>query len=293
MAGMVVAAAQLGPADEDKARNVDRILTLLAQARKENVDLVTLPELSLTPYFCLAPEPWHGNADGPDSVHLQRVAQAAKELQLHVVLPLAEQGEAGCYNAAAIIDADGTVIGWQRKVHLPSAEQRHFSAGREFGINKAAGCNVGILICADRGFPESWRVLGVLGAQVVCAPYNTSTRQAHGCPPGVSELEWARDLQTTRMRAAAMASGFYVIAAGKGGRERDIDYIADSMIISPWGEVIRRATSSGDELVTAEVDLEEVARFRQGGRYARRVPSAYAPITAPIAEWIGEPAPTG
>ena len=131
-------------------------------------------------------------------------------------------------------------------------------------------------------------MLGVLGADVVCAPYNTSQLQAHGCPPDVPEVEWARDIQATRMRAAAMANCYFVVAAGKGGRERGVDYIADSMVISPWGEILRRASTEGDEVVAVEVDLAEVERFRAGGRYQRRVPSAYAPLTAPLPVRTGD-----
>jgi len=277
---MVVAAAQLGPADEDKGRNVERVVALLARSREVGAELVSFPELALTPYFCLDPEPTDSHGDSLESTHVRRVREAVEATGISTVLPLAERDASGTYNAALVIGPDGGVIGRYQKVHLPYAEQNHFLAGREFTVTHMDNYVLGVLICADRGFPESWRVLGLRGAEVVCAPYNTSTHQAHGCPPHVSEIDWARDLQVTRMRAAAMSNGFYVIAPGKGGRERDVDYIADSMIISPWGEVIARARTNGDELVVAEIDLEEVAKFRKGGRYERRVPAAYAAITA-------------
>lgn len=285
MTKLVVGAAQLGPADEDKARNVDRILVLLSAARQGSVDLVSFPELALTPYFCLDPPGSDQHSDMVDSDHVQRIVESARRLGIAVVLPMAECDHSGSYNAALVIGPDGDVVGRQRKVHLPQHEQQHFVAGREFAIHPVCNCALGVLICADRAFPESWRVLGLSGAEVVCAPYNTSTRQAYGRPRDMSELEWARDIQATRMRAAAMANGFYIIAAGKGGRERGEQYIADSMIISPWGEIVARARTTSDELVTVEIDLAEVAAFREGGRYSdRRVPTAYNLLTAIDAE---------
>lgn len=286
----LLAAAQLGPASPSKAETRDRMLRLLAAAAANGVDLVVFPELALTPYFPVA---LHNTCEPfLDSLaDLQPLYRAIARHGLHAVIPFAERTPDGYFNSSALVGPDGEVIGLYRKVHLPGRvdpaqpgitfEKRYFRPGNlGFPVYRTAAGPVGMLICADRSFPESWRCLGLNGARLVAAPYNTSIHVPHHRQPGGKPDEAAlREQQALRMRAGASMNGYYVVAAGKAGVEHDIPYIGDSMVISPWGEILARAATATDELVVAEADLQQAAEA-QGllGLSGGRVPSAYGPI---------------
>lgn len=281
--GFLVAAGQLGPSSETLDENLERVLSLMKAAADRGVAAICFPELALSPYFCLA-EPgqqaWLLERDAPE---LRTVREQARALGLATVLPFAERVGDLAYNSAAIIDESGALQGVYRKVHIPLPERRHFSRGEELGVYELRGVRVGSLICADRGFPEAWRVLGLRGADIVFAPYNTcadSPRIALACPDESERLPWLQDSNAVRMRASAHMNGYFVVGAGKAGVEWDRTYIGDSLVISPWGDVLARAETNGDELVVATYQPDAVAAFRSTGHYDRREPSSYADLVA-------------
>ncbi len=298
-----VAAAQLGPASEVAAENTPRLVGMIYQARVQGVQLIAFPELALTTYFPtrVHDADWERYfEDSLDSPTVTPIRAAARDAGMALVLPFAERAGHGCFNSAAIFDADGSLLGMYRKVHIPgtkepvgqepySLEQRYFLDGDlGFPVYESSVGRLGMLICADRGFPEGWRCLGIAGAEIVITPYNTSTNVPHNPRSGLSVVETLRQQQPLRMCAGANMNGYFVVAPGKAGVERGVEYIGDSMVIGPWGDIRRRAHTDGDELVIVDIDLAEAAEVQARLDLAhKRRPEAYRPLVAPAAVPVG------
>jgi predicted amidohydrolase len=171
----------------------------------------------------------------------------------------------------------GEVVGTYRKVHIPGTvepngegndilEKRYFTPGDlGFPVVDTGKARVGVQICYDRRFPESFRALGVNGAEIICTPYNT--------PAFDGDVEKGVDASDMCIRSAAYYNGCFAIGVGKGGVENGVRFIGGSFIAGPSGEVLARAASDGDELVAATVDLEEITTPR---KTADRRPAEYA-----------------
>jgi N-carbamoyl-D-amino-acid hydrolase len=292
-----VAAAQMGPASEVASENVPRLLGLIAAAHVQGVQLIAFPELALTTYFATAVHDADRDAyfeAGLDTPNVRQVRDAARAADMALVLPFAERAEHGCFNSAVLFEADGTALGTYRKMHIPGTveprgeppyalERRYFVDGDlGFPVYASSLGRIGMLICADRGFPEGWRCLGLAGAEIVVTPYNTSTNVPHNPRSGRSAVETLREQQPLRMRAGANMNGYFVVAPGKAGVERGCQYIGDSMVIGPWGDVLRRAQSDGDELVIADLDLADAAEAKTHLNLdEKRRPEAYHALVEP------------
>jgi N-carbamoyl-D-amino-acid hydrolase len=286
-----VAAAQLGPASEVAADNVPRLVGLVNAARVQGVQLIAFPELALTTYFATRVHDADWEAyfeDSLDSPHLVPIRVAAAAAGMALVLPFAELAPHGRFNSAALFDADGSLLGMYRKMHIPgtaepkgrepeSLERRYFLDGDlGFPVYDSSLGRIGMLICADRGLPESWRCLGLADAEIVVTPYNTSTNVAHNPRSGRSAVETLRYQQPLRMCAGANQNGYFVVAPGKAGVERGVPYIGDSMVIGPWGDILTRAASEGDELVIADLALADILDAKAHLNLAiRRRPETY------------------
>jgi predicted amidohydrolase len=294
-----VAAAQLGPASEVAAENVPRLVGLVHAAHGEGVQLIAFPELGLTTYFATRVHDADWEAyfeDSLDGPNVAAVRAAARAAGMALVLPFAERAPHGRFNSAALFDTDGTLLGLYRKMHIPgtaeprgrepeSLERRYFLDGDlGFPVYASSLGRLGMLICADRGLPESWRCLGLADAELVVTPYNTSTNVAHNPRSGRSAVETLRYQQPLRMCAGANANGYFVVAPGKAGVERGVEYIGDSMVIGPWGDVLARARTDGDELIVQDIDLDETLEAKGHLNLAgRRRPETYGILTEPTA----------
>lgn len=283
---LIVAAGQMGPAADDRAANVETILALMDEAAGSGAGIICMPELSLTKYF------GHWNTrdfaamfdevPGPYTAPVQRKAAGHR---LAVILPLAERAGITLYNTAVVIDASGEIVGRYRKMHLPGSfptkdrgaftfERLYFAPGDlGFPTFEAAGAKIGIQICHDRNFPEGYRVLGLAGAELVFTPTNM---------PAVGRV-WQSDIWETTLRLRAYENGFYHVGVGKAGVEDGLRYVGDSVVISPLGgEVIARAKTDGNEVVLAEIDLDDVIEARTRMPFARdRRPEHYRALCAP------------
>ena len=275
---VTIAAAQLGPASQTKGETVERMLGLLSEAKGAQVDFLCFPELALTEYFCTVvrdsvEEYFEIDLPSPLTKPLFKVA---KEAKMSFVLPYAEKDGDQYFNSSAIVGEDGQVVGKYRKVHIPGTvepkedgtdilEKRYFTPGDlGFPVVDAGKARVGVQICYDRRFPESFRALGINGAEIICTPYNT--------PAFDGDVEKGIDGSDMCIRSAAYYNGCFAIGVGKGGVENDVRFIGGSLIVGPSGEILARATSDGDELITAAVDLEEITTAR---KTADRRPSEY------------------
>lgn len=284
----VVATAQLGPTSSAQTDTVARMVSLVERALASGVELVVFPELSLTPYFparsCDVLE--FSEASVPPERIASLIAAAAGRIDL--VVPFAEHTAEGVYNTAALLARDGRELGRYRKMHIPGprgssashhrGEKHCFRPGDlGFPAYQAAVGRVGMAICFDRRFPETFRCLALNGAELFAVGYNTSAGS------GAREARVRLDAHELAIRSGAAANGIPLIAAGKAGVEDGIAYLGASSVISHTGEVLARASSDGDELVVAEVDLDTAAAYRDESpvRMDRR-PEQYSAITRPV-----------
>src|SRR6266508_2704092 len=265
---LIIAAAQLGPSSLGKAQTVERMVALMEEAGGRGVELLSFPELSLTPYFATkVHESWDDFFEEamPSSVTLP-LFQVARRTQTHFVLPYAER-EKGCYyNSAVFVTSEGTVLGKYRKTHIPGwveprweglniLEKRYFSFGNlGFPVVTLPKARLGTLICYDRRFSEGYRALALGGAELICVPYNT--------PSFGQPREAGQETSEVLLRAAAIENMLFIVAVGKAGVEDGAEYIGGSEIISPTGRVLAKAQTEGDELVAATIDLDDIADLK-------------------------------
>jgi N-carbamoyl-D-amino-acid hydrolase len=295
---VTVGAAQLGPIrrDESRAEVVDRLLALLHQAHERGCDLVVYPELALTTFF---PRWWiddqaevdayyETEMPGPDTKPL---FDEAARLGIGFVLGYAELTPDGHrYNTYVVVERDGTVVGRYRKVHIPGHEEnepwrpfqhleRHyFEEGPDgFPAWRAFGGVVGAALCNDRRWPETYRVLGLQGVEMILIGYNTPLHYA----PDPSQNPLQSFHNHLVMQAGAYQNGTWVVGVAKGGTEEGVESLAHSVIIAPSGQIVAQAVTTGDELIVARCDLDWCARYKDTvfdfARYRR--PEAYRLIT--------------
>jgi N-carbamoyl-D-amino-acid hydrolase len=267
---MRVAAMQLGPASSTIAATTSRILALLEQAQTAGVEIAVFPELALTPYFAAqvheSLSAWTDVAE--NEAALDAIRKKGKAAGMTIVLPYAEETNAGLYNSMAFLDKQGKKVGTFRKMHIPGQvepkpdaemtilEKRYFQPGDlGFAVYDMGAAKLGGLICYDRRFPESYRSLAFNGAEIIAVSYNTPVMNG-------GTLRAGRHASQLAITAGAYYTGTAVIAAGKAGTENGVRYIGASFVAGPDGQVLAKARTNGDEMVLAELDLEKQAKIR-------------------------------
>ena len=195
------------------------------------------------------------------------------------------------FNTAILVGAEGELLGKYRKIHLPGhaehepqrafqhLEKRYFETGDlGFRVFRGFGGLIGMCICNDRRWPETYRVMGLQGVEMVLLGYNTPSR--HPLAPDQDAPSWHHN--TLSMQAGAYQNGTWVVGVAKGGVEEGVHHIAGSQIIAPSGETVAQAVTEGDELITAACDLDLGRSYKtQIFNFARhREPRHYALITA-------------
>lgn len=281
---ITVAAAQLGPSSGDKQESVARMERLVEEAADRRVDMLGFPELALTPFFPNRlerdNEAWFDDLPGPLTERLLGLGRAAG---IVVVLPYGERDGICHYNSALVVDADGRVAGKYRKVHIPayfparrpgatgSFERLYFAPGNlGFPVFETAKGRVGVQICYDRMFPEGSRVLGLKGAEVVFFPHNYAL---YGYEYRVRA--WGRLAQ-----ARCYENGFFGVKPNKAGQEGPRDNAGRSLVITPLGgDIVAEGSTDREELVLAEIDLDDVAEARKRLPFWRdRRPEVYGDL---------------
>ena len=294
-----VAAAQLGPIQRDDARAgvVARLLDLLREAHAAGAGLVVFPELALTTFFprwfvedIRDADHWYERQmPGPET---QPLFDEARRLGVGFCLGYAEltpEGER--YNTQILVERDGSIVGRYRKVHIPGherhepdrpfqhAERYYFTPSPEgFPTWRAFGGRVGMMICNDRRWPESYREMGLQGVELILCGYNTPI---HYVPdPSQDRLQGFHNALV--MQAGAYQNGTFVVGVAKGGLEEGVLGLAESSIIAPSGEILARTTTDGDEVVWADCDLDWCRNYTgtlfNFDRYRR--PEVYRRITS-------------
>ena len=273
---VTIGGAQLGPVARDEPRQsvVARLLALMREAADRGCDLVVFPELALTSFF----PRWWMEDDEVDSFCEREMPSPAtrplfdeaRERAIGFYLGYAELAEGvRRYNTSILVDKSGEIVGKYRKVHLPGhadhrpawpyqhLEKRYFEVGDlGFGTWRALGGVMGMAICNDRRWPETYRVLALKGAEVVMLGYNTPAYIPW--EPTYSDLTAFHNRLC--MQAGAYQNGTWVVGVAKAGVEEGCDLIGGSMIAAPTGEIVAQAVAKGDELISAACDLDLCVR---------------------------------
>jgi len=279
--------------DPDPASNLERAIARVKQAADAGAQLVCLPELFRSQYFCQREDPALFNlaepVPGPTTTALSEVAT---QKQIVVIAPVFERRAAGVYhNSAAVIDTDGRVVGLYRKMHIPDDpayyEKFYFTPGdlgfRAFSTRVG---RIGTLICWDQWYPEGARLEALRGAGVLFYP------TAIGWHPHEKEACGAaqRDAWRTVQRGHAIANGVYVAVVNRMGLETPagaagqgtgagIEFWGSSFISDPFGVVVAEAAADREQILLGEVDLGRIEEVRRNWPFLRdRRIDAYAGI---------------
>jgi predicted amidohydrolase len=288
-----VAAAQMGPNQKaaPAAEIVGRMLRLMDEAIAEGAHVVAYPELALTPYF---PQRVRDDVEQFFATEvppppLVPLIERARHAGLVWYTGFAERDGRHGYNSAILVDETGAVRGKYRKIHLPgtthpdgvagrSYEPRYFEPGDTgYQVVATRRARIGLALCQDRRYSETYRCLGLGGAELALIGYST-----YAAP-------YALGINDLVLRAGAYENHMFVLAVAKAGVEDGFPMIGGSCIVSPFGDVLARAATTDDELVTATIDLDQIGEAkRRWNFFARRHPEHYGAITAPVRETLWE-----
>jgi len=275
--------------NDNAENNLKKCLTWVRDAANKGAEVISLPELYSSHYFCQSEDV--GNfafAEPLYSTSFKAFSALAKELGVVIIVPFFEKRMAGIYhNSAYIIDADGSEAGLYRKMHIPDDphfyEKFYFTPGdlgfKSFTTQKG---KIGTLICWDQWFPEAARLTALQGAEVLFYP------TAIGWHPQEKEEfgENQHGAWMNVMKGHAVANGVYVAAANRIGLEKylpdtaGIQFWGSSFIAGPQGEILALASHDQEEIIMAEVDLDLQENVRQNWPFLRdRRIDAFGDIT--------------
>jgi len=297
---VTVGAAQLGPIARTEPREdvVARMVKLMKQAKRHGCDLVVYPELALTTFF----PRWHfARQEDIDafferempSAATQPLFDCARNNRIGFYLGYAElaveDGRTRRFNTSILVDASGRIVGKYRKVHLPGhashepwrrfqhLEKAYFETGNlGFPVFRAFDGIFGMCICNDRRWPETYRVMGLQGVEMVLLGYNTPVHN----PPAPEHDALSHFHNMLVMQSGAYQNGTWVVGVAKAGCEEGVDQIGNSCIVAPSGEIIAACTTVGDELAIARCDLDLTISYKSTTfNFAKhREPQAYGLI---------------
>jgi N-carbamoylputrescine amidase len=281
-------------ASPDPERNLQHALDLVADAARQGVQVVCLPELFQTQYFCQREDAaLFDLAETIPGPATERLSEAAKKLHVVLIASLFEKRAAGVYhNTAVLFESDGTQRGLYRKMHIPDDplyyEKFYFAPG-DLGFrafDTSAG-KVGTLVCWDQWYPEGARLTALQGAQVIFYPTAIGWHPAEKEEYGEAQYDAWRTIQ----RAHAIANGVYVAVVNRVGMEHGdirgnraqgagLEFWGGSFISDPFGRVIAQASHDKEEILIGEVDVRLIEETRRNWPFLRdRRIDSYGPIT--------------
>ena len=276
---LTVGAAQLGPIglNESRPQVVDRLLSLLDKAHDRDGDLVVYPELALTTFF----PRWYFEdkeqieqyfESAMPSNETQPLFDRAAEYGIGFCLGFAERSDGKYFNTCILVDKSGTIVGKYRKVHLPGhsdhkperkwqhLEKAYFDVGDlGFPVWRTMGGIMGMCICNDRRWPETYRMMGLQGGEMIMLGYNTPATEP---PWGFEPTHLASLHNNLSMQSGAYQNATWVVGVAKAGREEGCDMLGGTLIIAPTGEIVAQGHTLGDELVTADCDLAACNHYK-------------------------------
>jgi N-carbamoyl-D-amino-acid hydrolase len=278
---ITVAGAQLGPIqkDEPRADVVQRMLALMDDAKGAGADLIVFPELALTTFF----PRWYLEDQAEIDAWFERempnavtrpLFERAAGYGMGMYLGYAELTPDGHrFNTSIIVDRAGAIVGKYRKVHLPGhaefdpdrafqhLEKRYFEPGDlGFPVWRTLDGIFGMCICNDRRWPETYRVMGLQGVEMVLLGYNTPSVNSQNGAEGPEQRLFHNRLS---VQAGAYQNSTWVVAVAKAGVEDGFPMIGGSLIVNPAGEIMAEAKTEADELIVHACDLDATVFGKQ------------------------------
>jgi N-carbamoylputrescine amidase len=285
------------PVPTDAKAAVEAAIGKIREAAARGANIICLQELFNAPYFCKVTDAERFDLAEPiPGPTVERMQALAKELGVVIIVPLFERRGAGVYhNSAAIVDADGALLGVYRKMHIPDDplyhEKYYFTPGEiyqhdetrpaaGFRVFKTKFATIGVLICWDQWYPEAARITALMGAQVIFYPtaigWHPSEKAEYG--------ERQASAWQTMQRSHAIANGVYVAAVNRVGHEGatdgGIEFWGGSFICDPFGVVLAEAPRDAEAVLVVECDRKVQEDVRRNWPFLRdRRIDAYGPIT--------------
>lgn len=240
-------------ATTDKQANVERGLRALEIAARSGAALACFAELAFEWFYPQRPAGAGARdlAEPIDGPTVTAFRKKAKELGIVTVINLYEREGTSTYDSSPVIDADGTLLGMTRMIHITEYpcfhEQGYYTPGDKGApVYQTKAGRIGVSICYDRHYPEFMRALAVKGADLVIVPQAGSVG------------EWPEGLYEAEMRVAAFQNGYFTALCNRVGKEDCLDFAGESFVCGPDGEVIARAAQSRDEILYAEIDYAKL-----------------------------------
>ncbi len=269
--------------------NTKKALSWVEKAAKKGANIICLPELYRSQYFCQKEDSSLFNLAEPiDGPSVQTFQKSAKKLKVSIVVPIFEKRTHGIYhNTNVIIDADGSVLGVYRKMHIPDDpgfyEKYYFTPGDlGFKTFQTKFGKIGTLICWDQWYPEGARVTALKGAEVLFYPtaigWHPSEKERYG--------KAQRESWITIQKSHAIANGVYVASVNRTGFEQPVKdqdgiiFWGSSFICDPQGVILKQASEDKEEILIAEINLNHIETIRRNWPFLRdRRIDAYEGIT--------------
>lgn len=274
MRTIVTGGAQLGAIQKDDTRDtvVERMIVLLERAAADGCTLVVFPELALTTFF----PRWYMEDQAEvdrwfehsmPNAATEPLFSRARELQVAISFGYAEcTPEGRHFNTSLLTDRDARIVATYRKVHLPGhseydaerdfqhLEKRYFEPGdMGFPVTRVQDAWMGMCICNDRRWPETYRVMGLQGVELILLGYNTPSVNSQNSREGLAERLYHSELSMT---AGAYQNASWVVGIAKAGDEDGHPLMGGSMMVDPNGFVVARCTTTADELMVHACDMD-------------------------------------
>ncbi|MCX5766353.1 MAG: carbon-nitrogen hydrolase [Gemmatimonadetes bacterium] len=285
----------------DPTQTLASTIVRIREAAANGAQIICLKELFNAPYFCKTlKQEYFDLAEPIPGQTIEFLRALAAELEVVLVVPMYEKQAPGVYrNSAAVIDADGTLLGVYRKMHIPHdpmfEEKYYFAPGdaTSDGPDSAAGfkvwktryATIGVLICWDQWYPEAARITALLGADVLLYPTAIGWHPAEKAEWGAAQV----DAWRTAQRAHAIANGVFVAATNRVGFEPEpgtdgLEFFGHSFVCDPYGRVVAEADTA-PAIVMAKCDPALIEYTRRNWPFLRdRRIDAYGPI---LKRWLG------
>ena len=250
--------------------NVDKAISFIRKAASQGAKIVSLQELFTTQYFCQKEDhKYFAFAEEIPGPTTKRLSEIAKELDIVIIASLFEKRAAGLYhNTAAIIDSDGTFLGKYRKMHIPDDplfyEKFYFTPG-DLGFRswKTRYGTIGVCVCWDQWFPETARLTALSGAEILFYPTAIGWHPSEKAQYGVRQHSSWETIQ----RSHAIANGCFVAVPNRVGHEAPdggdgLEFWGQSFVADPSGQIIGKASNDQEEVLIADIDLEQLDQQR-------------------------------
>lgn len=249
---MRLALAQLS-AGADRDANLGKALEAMDRASAKGADAIVFPELAVDRFFPqTSGDPKARDLAEPlPGALTEAVRKKARERSLVTVFNFYERGsDDRCYDSSPVFDADGSLLGTTRMIHITDYEgfhERDYYSPGDHGapVYRTRAGRLGVAICYDRHFPEYMRALGAGGAEVVVIPQAGTLG------------EWPEGLYEAEVRVAAFQNGYFAALCNRVGREGDLDFAGESFAVDPEGRILARGKTGEEDLVLVDLDLEQ------------------------------------